>query len=186
MGSSWKRNIFIYIFIILAAVLIFSIVMPTSKKPEEIPLSKVIAMSQQKEIAEIEVEEESLLVTTVAGEEMKAFKESNASIYEIEGLNLEGIVVNIKESSGFGWSVLLNFLPLLFLIFLFFFLFRQARGANSQAMSFGRSRARLFPANRATVTFSDVAGVEEAKQDMQEVVDFLKSREKFQSLELLP
>ena len=49
-------------------------------------------------------------------------------------------------------------------------------------MSFGRSRARLFPANRATVTFADVAGVEEAKQDMQEVVEFLKSREKFQTL----
>ena len=63
-----------------------------------------------------------------------------------------------------------------------FFLFRQARGANSQAMSFGRSKARLFPANTPTVTFDDVAGVEEAKQELTEVVDFLKAREKFQAL----
>jgi cell division protease FtsH len=76
----------------------------------------------------------------------------------------------------------LNFLPLIIFGGLLFFLFRQARGANNQAMSFGRSRARLFPANRPTVTFGDVAGVEEAKQELMEVVEFLKSREKFQAL----
>ncbi|MDP6043537.1 MAG: ATP-dependent zinc metalloprotease FtsH, partial [Dehalococcoidales bacterium] len=100
-----------------------------------------------------------------------------------EELNLQGVVVDIKGSSGINWgSLFLNFLPLIIFGGLLFFLFRQARGANSQAMSFGRSRARLFPASRTTVTFEDVAGVEEAKQDLCEVVDFLKSREKFQSL----
>jgi len=140
-------------------------------------------MSQGNEIAEIRVEDDALLITTFDGTELRAFKESNASIYEIEGLNLQGIVVDIKGSSGINWGgLLINFLPLLLFGGLLFFLFRQARGANSQAMSFGRSRARLFPANRTTVTFEDVAGVEEAKQDLREVVDFLKSREKFQSL----
>ena len=81
-----------------------------------------------------------------------------------------------------GANLLISSLPFIILFFILFFLFRQARGANNQAMSFGRSRARLFPANRATVTFADIAGVEEAKQDMQEVVEFLKSREKFQTL----
>ena len=182
MGSSWKRNIIIYIIIILAAVLLFSFITTGTQKPEEIPLSKLITMSQNKEIAEIEVEEEQLLVTTVDGEKLKAFKEINASIYEIEGLSLEGVTVKIKES-GINWSSLMfSFLPILFIGFLLFFLFRQARGANSQAMSFGRSRARLFPANRTTVTFDDVAGIEEAKQEVHEVVDFLKSREKFQTL----
>jgi len=181
MKPSWKRNIFVYIVILLAAILLFSFLMPGTNKPEEIPLSKVIAMSQNKEIAEIEIDEELLLITAVDGEELKAFKESNASIYDIEGLSLEGIVVEVK-SSGIGWGWLINFLPLLIFGGLLFFLFRQARGANSQAMSFGRSRARLFPANRTTVTFDDVAGIEEAKQDMQEVVEFLKSREKFETL----
>ncbi len=183
MKPSWKRNSLIYIIILLAAILLFSFLMPGTQKPVEVPLSEVVAMSREGKIAEIEVDEESLLVTTVDGEEMRAFKESNASIYDIEGLKLEGIVVNIKGSSGINWGgLMINFLPLLIFGFLLFFLFRQARGANSQAMSFGRSRARLFPANRATVTFGDVAGVEEAKQDMQEVVDFLKAREKFQTL----
>jgi len=180
---SWKRNSLIYIAILLASIALFSYLLPTANKPEEVPLSKVVAMSQSKEIAEIRVEEDTLLITTFDGTELRAFKESNASIYEIEGLNLQGIIVDIKGSSGVNWGgLLLNFLPLLIFGGLLFFLFRQARGANSQAMSFGRSRARLFPANRTTVTFEDVAGVEEAKQDLREVVDFLKSREKFQSL----
>ena len=183
MKPNWKRNSLIYIIVIIAGIALFSFLLPTDSKPKEIPLSEVVAMSQNKEIAEIEVEEDLLLITTAGDMEFIAFKESNASIYDIEGLNLEGVVVNIKGSSGINWGgLLLNFLPLLIFGALLFFLFRQARGANSQAMSFGRSRARLFPANRPTVTFDDVAGVEEAKQDFQEVVEFLKVREKFQSL----
>ncbi len=183
MKPSWKRSSLIYIAILLAAVALFSYLLPSANKPEEVPLSEVIAMSQGKEITEITVEDDLLLITTVDDNKLRAFKESNASIYEINGLNLEGIVVNIKGSSGINWgSLLLNFLPLIIFGGLLFFLFRQARGANSQAMSFGRSRARLFPANRPTVTFDDVAGVEEAKQELLEVVDFLKSREKFQVL----
>jgi len=180
---NWKRSSLIYIAILLAAVALFSYLLPSANKPEEVPLSEVIAMSQNKEITEITVEDDLLIITTVDDTEVRAFKESNATIYEIEGLNLEGIVVNIKGSSGINWgSLMLNFLPLIIFGGLLFFLFRQARGANNQAMSFGRSRARLFPANRPTVTFGDVAGVEEAKQELMEVVEFLKSREKFQAL----
>jgi len=183
LKPSWKRNSLIYVAILLAAVALFSYLLPSADKPEEVPLSEVIAMSQNKGIARIEVEEDVLLVTKIDDTKLRTFKESNASIYEIEGLDLQGVVVDIKGSSGINWGgVFLNFLPLILFGALLFFLFRQARGANSQAMSFGRSRARLFPANRPTVTFDDVAGVEEAKQELREVVDFLKSREKFQTL----
>jgi len=183
MKSSWKRNSIIYIIILLAAVLLFSFFMPGKSQPAEVPLSQVIAMSQNNEIKKIEIEGDMLIVTTVDGKEMRAFKEASASIYDVKGLNLDGIIVDVKGSSGINWGgLMLNILPILIFGFLLFFLFRQARGANNQAMSFGRSRARLFPANRATVTFADVAGAEEAKQDMQEVVEFLKSKEKFQSL----
>ena len=182
MKPNWKRSSLIYIAILLAAVALFSYLLPSANKPEEVPLSEVIAMSQNQEIAEIRVEEDTLFITTIDNTELRAFKESNASIYEIEGLDLAGVVVDIK-GAGIDWGgVLFSFLPILFIGGLLFFLFRQARGANSQAMSFGRSRARLFPANRPTVTFDDVAGVEEAKQDLLEVVDFLKAREKFESL----
>jgi len=183
MKSNWRRNSLIYIAILVAAVALVSFLWPVGDKPEEVPLSEVIAKSQTGEIEEIVVEGESLTVTLTDGTKLKTFKEANASIYEIVGLSLEGVVVDIKGSSGFNWGgLLLNFLPLVIFGALLFFLFRSARGANSQAMSFGRSRARLFPANTPTVTFEDVAGVEEAKMEMREVVDFLRSREKFQRL----
>ncbi len=120
-------------------------------------------MSQSKEIVKIKVEGDALNITATDGAEFIAFKESNASIYDIEGLNLEGVTVDIKGSSGINWGTLLiNFLPLLLFGALLFYLFRRAQGANTQAMSFGRSRARLFPANRPTITFDYVAGVDEA------------------------
>jgi len=183
MKPGWMRSGLIYIVILVAAMALFSFLLPTTKKPEEIPLSEAIAMSQVGEIEKIVVEGDELLITTTGGTELKTFKETNANIYDIEGLNLKGVVVEVEGSSGFNWGgLLINFLPLLLFGGLLFFLFRRAQGANSQAMSFGRSRARLFPANTPTVTFDDVAGVEEAKQEVHEVVDFLKSREKFQSL----
>jgi len=177
------RKGLILIAIIVAGIAVFSIISPMSNKPEEIPLSEAVAMSQNGEIEEIFVNGDELLITATDGTELRTFKESNASIYEIEGLSLDRVVVEVKGSSGINWGgLLLNFLPLIIFGGLLFFLFRSARGANSQALRFGRSRARLFPANKPTVTFDDVAGVEEAKQELREVVDFLKSREKFQVL----
>ncbi|MFB0559151.1 MAG: ATP-dependent zinc metalloprotease FtsH [Dehalococcoidales bacterium] len=183
MKPIWQRNSLLFIALLFATVAIVSFFLSTPQKPTEIPLSEVVAMSQSKEIAKIEVDVDALNITATDGAEFVAFKEGNASIYDIKGLNLEGVTVDVKGSSGFNWGgLLINFLPLLLFGALLFFLFRRAQGANTQAMSFGRSRARLFPANRPTITFDDVAGVEEAKQELHEVVEFLKSREKFQSL----
>src|SRR5919201_4332807 len=79
-------------------------------------------------------------------------------------------------------SVLLSLLPVLLIGGFFFYMMRQAQGTNNQALSFGKSRARMFIGNKPTVTFDDVAGVEEAKQELTEVVEFLKYPEKFSSL----
>ncbi|TMG37375.1 MAG: ATP-dependent zinc metalloprotease FtsH [Chloroflexi bacterium] len=79
-------------------------------------------------------------------------------------------------------SILLSLLPVLLIGGFFFYMMRQAQGTNNQALSFGKSRARMFIGNKPTVTFDDVAGVEEAKQELTEVVEFLKYPEKFSSL----
>jgi len=183
MRPTWRLSSLIYVVILVVAIALISQFFMTPEEPTEIPLSQAIAMSQQKEIEKILIEEDLLLITTTDDRELETFKENNASIYDIKGLELEGVEVKVKGMTGINWGgLLINFLPLLLFGALLFFLFRQARGANSQALSFGRSRARLFPANTPTVTFDDVAGVDEAKQELHEVVDFLKSREKFQSL----
>jgi len=183
MKPSWRRNSFIYIAIILAAVLLFSYLIPTTNKPEELSLDEVIALSQTAGIQKLEIVEDKLIITTSGDAEYETFigTLNYVDLQEL-GLILNNVDYGFKES-GINWGgALISFLPLILFAGLLIFLFRQARGANSQAMSFGRSRARLFPANRPTVTFGDVAGVEEAKQDLREVVEFLQAREKFQTL----
>jgi cell division protease FtsH len=183
MKSSWMRNSLIYIIILVAAVVLLYQLFPTSSAPTEIGLDEAITMSQEGEIAAITVDNEELLITARDGREIKTAI-GNLTLVELKelGLNLEGVDYEVK-ASGFDWGgLLVSFLPLLLFGALIFFLFRSARGANSQAMNFGRSRARLLQGSTPTVTFEDVAGVEEAKQELTEVVDFLKSRDKFQRL----
>lgn len=116
------------------AIALFSYFAPTTDKPEEIPLSEAIAMSQSGEIVQIEVDGDALLITTTGGTELKAIKESNASIYDIEGLSLEGVEVSVKES-GFNWgSMALNFLPLMIFGGLLFFLFQVGAFTNNQTL----------------------------------------------------
>ena len=184
MRINWKRSLIFYLAIIIAAVILFTVILPSSgQEPEEIPLSVAIEKSQNNEIASIIVSGDTLKITGTDEVEYVAHKETNISIYEIEGLVLEGVEVDVEGGGGIDWgAVFINILPLIFIGGLLFFLFSQARGANNQAMSFGRSKARMFNVNTPTVTFDDVAGVEEAKQELQEVVDFLRSREKFQAL----
>jgi cell division protease FtsH len=183
------RNTLIFIAILIAGIAIFwSFTGSRTPEAQEISLSDMITLSQQGQIRSIEVDGDTLNVTKIDGSSVKVTKEPTASIGDLKtlGLNLDNpkVDVSVKVPSSFDWgTIIINLLlPLVLIGGLLFFLFRSARGANNQAMRFGRSRARLFPANKPTITFEDVAGVEEAKQELQEVVDFLKNREKFQTL----
>ncbi len=100
------------------------------------------------------------------------------------GLAADAVPIEVNQASRWGAIIgtLTFLLPTLLIVGLLFFMMRQGQGSNNQAMSFGKSRARLFSSNRPTVTFTDVAGVEEAKQELAEVVEFLKYPEKFASL----
>jgi cell division protease FtsH len=178
-----KRRSLIFIVILVAGVALASFLFSTFQQPAEISLDEALAMSQNKEIKELVMDGDVLYITTVTGVQLKAYVGglNYVDLQEL-GFSLEDIELGVTPV-GFEWSgILFSLLPLLFIGGLLFFMFRRAQGANAQAMGFGRSRARLFPADKPTVTFEDVAGVDEAKQELYEVVEFLKSREKFQSL----
>ncbi|MEE8414349.1 MAG: ATP-dependent zinc metalloprotease FtsH [Dehalococcoidales bacterium] len=182
MGFNWKRSGLLYIAILLGVVAVTTVLLSAPSGPVEVPLSDIIARSKGNDITRILEEGEWLTITYIDGSEDKA----NIGMLNYNDLRELGLNTDIEyeiKSGGINWgNVLVGFLPLLLFGGLIFFIFFRARGANNQALSFGRSRARLASTDKPTVTFDDIAGVDEAKQELYEVVEFLKAREKFQSL----
>ena len=190
MGSNrWLRNSFVYLMIIIGVIVIFYTLMPFGGEDEE-PVSRVISLAKNNQLEKIEVNGDNLTVTRIDQSTFKSKLEKGDSITSLlleSGVPVgePGVVeIQSKGSSGLSsfFGLLLNFLPLIFFGGLILFMMRQAQGSNNQTLSFGRSRARMMPFNRPTVTFADVAGVEEAKVELQEIVEFLKYPERFLSL----
>ena len=189
MGSNrWLRNSFVYLMIIIGVIVIFYTLMPFGGDDEE-PVSRVISLAKNNQLEKIEVNGDNLTVYRITGETFKSKLEKGDSITSLlleSGVQVgePGVEIYSKGSSGLSsfFGLLLNFLPLIFFGALILFMMRQAQGSNNQTLSFGRSRARMMPFNRPTVTFADVAGVEEAKVELQEIVEFLKFPERFLSL----
>jgi cell division protease FtsH len=192
MDTKWLRNSFIYLLILVAAIALFISVVPSgSRSTDEISLGEMISLAKQDRIKKIAVESDLATVTrTDVTPTVKVRFGPNSDIYSVlkdagvPQTSIDKIEVQYVKPSDFGnWlGILGTFLPFLFLAGFLLFMMRQAQGSNNQAMSFGKSRARMFMGNKPTVTFSDVAGVEEAKQELQEVVEFLKFPEKFAAL----
>src|SRR3989337_2091021 len=113
MKAGWKLSSLIYILIMIAAIAFFSNFLLASQKPNEIDLSQAITLSQEGKIQKVIIDGDAMLLTTTDGKEFKTFKEPNTSIYDIKGLNLTGVDIAVKGSSGFNWSgLLVNLLPL--------------------------------------------------------------------------
>ena len=189
MSTRSVRNIAVYLVILSALVLVLVVLLrPTSSNEE--PLSYVLAEAREGNVERIEVSGDNLTAYLVGqSEPVTSRKESSSSIEEIlrdSGIPVgpDGVEVSIEGPSQFGniFGLLLNFLPLIIFGAILIFMMRQAGGANNQAMSFGKSRAKMNTGTTPTVTFADVAGQEEAKQELEEIVEFLKHPEKFAAL----
>ncbi len=190
MSPRLMRNSFIYLLITVAVLAIFfTLFSDTLGGSDEIPVSEVISRSVRGEIERIEVRGDRLAVFSTSGESYSSRKEAGASMHEMliaSGVDpaTSPVRVDVKGTGGLGslLGILVNFLPLIFFGAILLFMMRQAQGNSNQTFSFGKSRARMFVGNSPAVSFSDVAGVEEAKEELQEVVEFLKVPERFVSL----
>ena len=193
MDSPKRRTSFIYIlFIIGIAVLLFFNYRQNVTSTEALTINEVAMQIRQQEVTRLVSDENEVRVIYEDGSEAVAHKDARSTLVEqlkefgvtTEDLNPELVKVEIKPPSPWvGIVTILSYVaPVILLGAMFWFIFRQARGGNNAAMAFGQSKARMFSGDQPTVTFEDVGGIKEAKYELEEVVEFLRSPDKFISL----
>lgn len=185
-NNSWLRRT-LFFAVIAFFVLSFMAVLFPQQNLKDAAFSDVIRRANNGEISKLEIQGSDIYVTPKGQTEPteKSYKEGGSSIYE-QGLERQsGTVVSVKkpsETDAAIWNILSIALPVLLIGGLIFFMLRQAQGQSNQAMGFGKSKARLYGNEKSKVVFGDIAGNEEAKEDLTEVVDFLKHPKKFQDV----
>ena len=190
MNSRFMRNGFIYLLIVVAVIAIFfTLFSDVPGGSKDLYITEVVAMAKRGDIDTIEVSGDRLTIIDTQQKTYTSRIEQNASIVDI--LVDAGIDpyagkphIVVVGSSGLGslFGILINFLPLIFFGAVLLFMMRQAQGSTNQTFSFGRSRARMLVGNQPNVTFEDVAGADEAKEELEEVVDFLRYPERYETL----
>jgi cell division protease FtsH len=185
---TWK-DIFLY-----GALLVFLIFLTIGLgdvtkigQTRDIAISQLVTDINNNKVKEIQVTDTKITVDYKDGKKAQANKESSTSIYEVlqrAGAKTNKVKITVKSEAGMNtWvGVLSAFLPVLLMIAFFYFLFRQARGAQENIFSFGSNKGKQFNKDFPKVTFADVAGVDDAKQELEEVVDFLKHPEKYRAV----
>lgn len=191
MRKSAGRSELIYLLILIAVGALLFSMFSSPKTYTEVPLSTVAQWLKDGQVEELIVSDGEVKVKKAESSRYYiAYKEVGVSITEtltnlgVPPEKLAQVKIAVEKRSRIGeWVTILGgLLPLIFVAVLFYLLMRQAQGANNQAFSFGKSRARLFTTERPTVTFDDVAGVDEAKEELKEVVEFLREPQKFAAL----
>ena len=190
MNFNLQKKTLLYLLIGVTLITVFITFSSSEGKfKTEIPFSQVVKMAKKGSLQSIEVNGNQLKITGKDNQTFTSRKEQGASV--VESLYNNGVdpltsdlEISVKGASGLASTIglFLNFLPLIFLGAVLLFMFRQAQGGSNQTFSFGKSKARMQIGNQPSVNFHDVAGVDEAKEELQEVVEFLKFPDKFLSL----
>ncbi|MEZ4658419.1 MAG: ATP-dependent zinc metalloprotease FtsH [Caldilineaceae bacterium] len=191
MNGNWNRNAFVYLLILVAGAALFFNIYRSPEAPKPISLTElakrveageVQAITVNGDTVEVDLGENRSKLTTRREQDVPITQTLTDLGVPPDKLTAVKIQYDAPGNSANWLALLINLLPLVFIAGLFFILFRQTQGSNNQALSFGKSRARMFTGDKPTVTFDDVAGSDEAKEELEEVVEFLKEPQKFAAL----
>jgi cell division protease FtsH len=187
--SSTARQIVFWLLIIAGALLLYKLVNPRGNTQKAVSLTEMDQMIQNGNLKQLTVEQTETVAIDVSNQEYRVALSNEMAKNDLlkaarEVVNGKPRVTKVEEeaSSSFIWPMLITWAPLLFIIAIWIFMLRQMQSGGNKALSFGKSRAKLLNNQQKRVTFKDVAGVEEAKEELQEIIEFLKEPQKFQKL----
>jgi cell division protease FtsH len=176
------KNLALWLVIGLIMVLVFNIFNQSQPQEKEMIFSDFMARVAKGEVSEVVVKGSDIKGKLTSGESFRTYTPDDKDM--ISELRRRGVRITAKPVDGNPWyiNMLLSWLPMLLFIGVWIFFMRQMQGGGAKALSFGKSRARLLSDKQSKVTFADVAGVDEAKEELQEIIEFLKDPPKFQKL----
>ncbi len=177
-----NKKILVWVMFGLMMILMFNM-LETTKPAEEMKFSDFMYMLKESEVAEVEISQPENLITGTLknGETFRTYAPDYPDL--VKDLGDKGVVISAKpETTPWYINVLFNFGPIILLVVLWVFFMKQMQTGGNKALSFGKSKAKLVSEKGVKVTFADVAGIQEAKEEVTEIIEFLKDPQKFQKL----
>jgi len=180
--NPFYKNLALWLVITLMMIMLYNLFSQQHLSESNLNYSQLLSMVNEDRVAEVLIQGKELYVTDVNRARYKVYAPSDPEL--ISMLRQKKVVINAKPESESPWymSLLVSWFPMLVLIGVWIFFMRQMQSGGGKALSFGKSRARLMSDTSEKVTFADVAGIDEAKEELQEIVDFLKDPKKFTRL----
>jgi cell division protease FtsH len=177
-----QKNIALWLIISLIFVLLYNLFNQPKNSQEGVIFSDFIAAVEQGQVVEVSIQGENISGKFLNGKSFKTYVPREAGVVAL--LKEKGVRIAAKPAEEQAWymTVLISWFPTILLIAIWIFFMRQMQSGGGKAMSFGKSRARLMTDKSKKVTFNDVAGIDEAKAELQEIIDFLRDPKKFTRL----
>jgi cell division protease FtsH len=180
--NPFYKNLALWLVITLMMVMLYNLFSKQHLAETSISYTDFLAMVDDERVAQVVIQGQELFVTDSDGNRLKVFAPEDGDLIKI--LRQKGVVISAKPPSENPWymSVLVSWFPMIVLIGVWIFFMRQMQAGGGKALSFGKSRARLMSDQSERVTFEDVAGIDEAKEELVEIVEFLRDPKKFTRL----
>ena len=176
------RSLFVWLFIGVIIILLFNLFSTPKKTGEELIFSDFMSKLEAGQVEEVVIKDNNITGQLKDGKSFKTYAPAYPDLVKVLRSQNVKIAVKPSEQNPWYWNLLFSWGPIILLAAIWIFFMRQMQTGGNRALSFGKAKARLASEKAVKVTFSDVAGIEEAKAEVQEIIDFLKAPQKFQKL----